>query len=221
MIARSGLNDARPTSVRARRVPTWGVMRRVGPAAGAAAAVIAVGAGLAVRGDLTLDVGWGRTHRPLGPFGVDVAAPKEVVFAVIADPYLGRTPHAMADKLEVIERGSDMVLAAHQTRVGSRLVTTTVETVRFSPPDVVAFRLVRGPVPEVTETFGLSATSAGTRLDYSGDMGTDLWALGRWAARYAAAKWESTVRTSLESIKVEAERRASRAPTTNRGANST
>ena len=152
---------------------------------------------------------------------MDVAAPKEVVFAVIADPYLGRTPHAMADKLEVIERGSDMVLAAHQTRVGSRLVTTTVETVRFSPPDVVAFRLVRGPVPEVTETFGLSATSAGTRLDYSGDMGTDLWALGRWAARCAAAKWESTVRTSLESIKVEAERRASRAPTTNRGANST
>jgi hypothetical protein len=183
---------------------------RLGAAAGGAAAVVAVGFGLAVRGDLTLDVGWGRTRRPLGPFGVDISAPQEVVFAVIADPYLGRTPHAMADKLQVVEQGSDMVLAAHHTRVGPRLVTTTVETVRFSPPDLVAFRLVRGPVPEVTETFRLSATEAGTRLDYSGQLASDLWAFGRWAGRYAAAQWESTVRASLEDIKVEAERRAAR-----------
>jgi hypothetical protein len=74
-----------------------------------------------------------------------------VVFAVEADPYLGRTPHAMSEKLQVIERGSDMVLAAHHTRVGARLVATTVETVRFCPPELVAFQLVRGPVPEVTE----------------------------------------------------------------------
>jgi Polyketide cyclase / dehydrase and lipid transport len=113
-----------------------------------------------------------------------------------------------------------MVLAAHHTRVGSRLVTTTVETVRFSPPDLVAFRLVRGPVPEVTETFRLSATPTGTRLDYSGEMGADLWALGRWASRYAAATWESTVRASLEGIKVEAERRAPRARTADPGSNS-
>jgi hypothetical protein len=139
---------------------------------------------------------------------VDVSAPKEVVFAVIADPYLGRTPHAMADKLRVIERGSDMVLAADHTRVGTRLVATTVETVRFSPPDLVAFRLVRGPVPEVTETFQAAGTSTGTRLDYSGEMGTDFWMARQWAGRYAAAKWESTVRASLEDIKVEAERRA-------------
>jgi hypothetical protein len=168
-----------------------------------------------------LDVGWGRTRRPLGPFGVDMAAPQEVVFAVIAEPYLGRTPHAMAAKLQVIERGSDMVLAAHRTRVGSKLIATTVETVRFSPPDVVAFRLVRGPVPEVTETFELSGTATGTRLDYTGNMGTDLGALGRWAGRYAAAKWETTVRASLEEIKVEAERRAARARTSNRGAQTT
>jgi hypothetical protein len=193
----------------------------LGAAAGGAAAVIAVGAALAVRGDLTLDVGWGRTRRPLGPFGVDVSAPQEVVFAVIADPYLGRTPHAMADKLQVVERGSDMVLAAHHTRVGPRLVTTTVETVRFSPPDVVAFRLVRGPVPEVTETFHLLATVAGTRLDYSGELAADLWAFGRWAGRYAAAKWESTVRVSLDDIKVEAERRAARSGAPQRGGDTT
>jgi hypothetical protein len=34
-----------------------------------------------------------------------------------------------------------------------------------------------------------------------------LWALGAWAGRYAAATWEATVRTTLENIKVEAERR--------------
>jgi hypothetical protein len=193
------------------------VLGRVSAAAAGAAAVIGLGAVLAVRGDLTLDVGWGRTRRPLGPFGVDVAARKETVFAVIADPYLDRTPHAMADKLQVIEKGSDMVLAAHHTRVGKKLIATTVETVRFIRPDLVAFRLARGPVPEVTETFQLSATATGTRLDYAGEMGTDLWALGRWAGRYAAAKWEATVRGSLEDIKREAERRAARAGTSERG----
>jgi hypothetical protein len=173
--------------------------------------MIAVGARLALRGDLTVDVGWGRTYRPLGPLGFEVSAPRDVVLAVIADPYLRKTSHALSEKLEVIERGSDMVLAAHHTRVSDRLVSTTVETVRFSPPDLVAFRLVRGPVPEVTETFRLTETATGTRLDYSGQLGTDFWAVGAWAGRYAAATWEATVRTSLGDIKVEAERRAVRA----------
>ena len=196
------------------------LISRVTAAAGGAAAVTAVGSFLAVRGDLTLDVGWGRTRRPLGPFGVDIAAPQQVVFTVIADPYLARTPHAMAAKLQVIERGSDMVLAAHHTHLNKRLRATTVETVRFARPDLVAFRLVRGPVPEVTETFQLSATETGTRLDYTGEMGTDLWALGRWAGRYAAVKWESTVRASLEDVKVEAERRAVRGRTSDQDARS-
>jgi hypothetical protein len=176
--------------------------------AGGATAMIGAGVGLALRGELTLDVGWGRTRRPLGPITVDISAPREVAFAVIADPYLDRTPHALADKLQVIERGSDMALAAHHTRLRGSLVSTTVETVRFSPPDLVSFRLIRGPVPEVTETFRLSDTSAGTRLDYAGELGTDMWALGRLAGRYAAAKWETTVQASLDEIKAEAERRA-------------
>jgi hypothetical protein len=187
-----------------------GIAGAVGVAAGAAA-MVAVGARLAISGELTLDLGWGRTRRPLGPIFVDISAPQQVVFGVVADPYLGRTPHAMSEKLQVLERGSDMVLAAHRTQVGSRLVATTVETVRFCPPDLVGFRLVRGPVPEVTETFRLSATSTGTRLEYSGEMGTDFWMLGRRTGRYAAAKWESTVLASLEGIKVEAERRAAHA----------
>jgi hypothetical protein len=51
-------------------------------------------------------------------------------------------------------------------------------------------------------------------------MGTDLWALGRWAGRYAAVKWESTVRASLEDVKVEAERRAIRGRTSDQDAGS-
>ena len=182
----------------------WGV----GGAAAGVTALVVVAARLAVRGDLTLDIGRGRTCQPLRPFGVDISAPRQVVFDVIADPYLGRTPHAMADKLKVLERGSDMVLAAHFTPVGSKSVTTTVETVRFKPPDLVAFRVVRGPLPEVTETFRLADTPTGSRLDYSGELGADFWSAGRWAGRYVAAKWEDTVRTSLAAIKSEAERRA-------------
>jgi len=77
------------------------------------AAAACAGYRLVVSGKLTIDLGLGRTVRALGPFSVDVAAPPEVVFDVIAEPYLLRTPHAMADKLDVVESGNDMVLAAH------------------------------------------------------------------------------------------------------------
>src|SRR5262245_66250962 len=108
-------------------------------------------------GELTLDTGVGRTVRPLGPIIVVIGAPREMVFDVIAAPYLGRTPRAMAGEITVLERGADMVLAAHRTRVGERLVATTVETVRFTAPATVDFRLVRGPVPHVVAQFTLHA----------------------------------------------------------------
>jgi hypothetical protein len=58
----------------------------------------AAGAGycLAVTGKLAIDTGWGRRVRPLGPFSIEVAAPAVTVFDVIAAPYLGRTPRALA-----------------------------------------------------------------------------------------------------------------------------
>jgi len=102
-----------------------------------------------VRGDLTLDLGVGRRTRPLGCPPVDIAASREAVFDLIAEPYVGRTTRALRDKLEVVERGSDMVLAAHRTPVSGGLVTTTLETVRFERPERIHFRLVRGPVPFV------------------------------------------------------------------------
>jgi hypothetical protein len=165
--------------------------------------------GLLVRGALTIDLGIGRSVRPLGPFTVHVDAPREVVYEVIAAPYLRRTPRALEAKLNVLERGTDAALAAHFTDVG-RFVATTLETVRFDPPDCVHFRLVRGPVPHVVERFVLGEADGGTRLEYVGELGTDLWTVGRWWGERVSSRWEAAVRNSLMAVKMEAERRASR-----------
>jgi hypothetical protein len=154
------------------------------------------------------DLGVGASLRPLGPLTVRIAAPREVVFDVIAGPYLGRTPRALESKLKVVERrDDDAVLAEHYTQTG-RIVATTVETVRFERPGRVEFRLVRGPVPHVVEQFELRDMDGATELEYAGELGTSLWALGRWWGGAVAERWEATVRHSLEAIKNEAERRA-------------
>jgi hypothetical protein len=182
---------------------------------GRLAVVAAVGGGAVagylglVSGALPLDVGVGRRTRALGPQVVDIQAPREVVFDVVAQPYLGPATRAMREKVRVLEQASDMVLAAHSTPVADgRLTAVTVETVRFSRPGRVDFRLVRGPVPYVVESFVLSEHDAGTRLVYEGELGTDLWALGQRWGSLVAARWESTVAASLASVKEEAERRA-------------
>jgi hypothetical protein len=126
------------------------------------AALAGVGYRLVVSGELTLDTSLGRTSRPLGPITVAIAASREEVFEVISAPYLGRTPRALAGEVTVLERGSDMVLAAHRTPVRGRLVTTTVETVRFTAPATVDFRLLRGPVPYVVERFALHDDAGAT-----------------------------------------------------------
>jgi hypothetical protein len=177
--------------------------------AGVTAAAAAGLYGALVRGALTVDLGLGRALRQLGPIRVRIDAPREVVFDVIAAPYLGRTPRALRRKLEVVERGEDMVLAAHFTDV-ARLVVTTLETVRFERPSRVDFRLVRGPVPHVVESFVLSDAGSGTSLRYEGELGTDLWAAGRWWGDRVAPRWEEAVRSSLAAVKAEAERQASR-----------
>ena len=133
-------------------------MRGFGLAAGAVSGGVALG--LLARGDLTLDTGLGRTVRALGPVTFLIDASREIVFDVIAMPYLGRTPRALAEEISVLERGGDMVLAAHRTRV-----------------------------------------------EYTGELGTDFWAAGRCWGMLVARKWEATVRASLERIRVEAERR--------------
>jgi hypothetical protein len=164
---------------------------------------------LLARGALTVDLDIGRSLRPLGPLTMRIDAPREVVFEVISAPYLGRTPRALAQKLRVVERSDGMVLAEHFTDTG-RFVTSTLETVRFQPPSHVHFRLVRGPVPHVVEQFALREEERSTELEYSGELGTDLWALGRWWGDRVARKWEAAVRSSLDGVKAEAERQAAR-----------
>jgi hypothetical protein len=192
---------------------TSSIPRLLGSATLAAGAAAAGYVGL-VTGACPVDLGVGRRLRLLGPQLVEMAAPREVVFDVIAEPYLGRTPRALADKLRVLERGSDMVLAAHFTPLGDRLglVAQTVETVRFTRPERVDFRLVRGPVPHVVEAFVLTEQpDGGTRLTYEGEIGTDLWSLGQWWSGLVAHRWEQTVAASLAGVQAEAERRASTA----------
>ena len=177
-----------------------------------AGSLLAAGAALVARAGLTLDIGIGRRLRPLGPIELDIAAPPDVVFDVIAAPYLGRTPRAMRGKLEVLERGTDLVLAAHHTRVAPGLTVTTVETVRFERPHRISFRLVKGPVAHVVERYELRPSEIGTAFDYRGELGADLWALGAAWAGVVATSWERTVASSLDAVRAEAERRARRRP---------
>lgn len=101
------------------------------------AGVVVVGAAVAggylglVTGAVPIDLGVGRRTRPLGPFGVDIEAPQDLVFDVLSEPYLGRQTRTVADKIRILERGSDMVLAAHRTALRGRLVATTVCLHRF------------------------------------------------------------------------------------------
>ncbi|MGH9138265.1 MAG: SRPBCC family protein [Acidimicrobiales bacterium] len=177
----------------------------------------AVGAALAtagyvglVTGGCPIDLRLGRRDRPLGPQVVAIEAPRDVVFDVIASPYLGRATRAMQEKVKVLERGADMVLAAHYTPVHGRLRAETVETVRFTRPERVDFRLVRGPVPYVVEAFVLTDTPTGSRLEYTGEMAADLWRLGWWWSGVVARRWEAAVASSLDSVKREAEHRSKR-----------
>jgi hypothetical protein len=162
---------------------------------------------LVTSGAATIDVGVGRRVLNLGPRSWDISADRELVFDLIAGPYLGRTPRALEDKLEVWERGSDMVLAAHFTPVKCG-VATTLETVRFERPERVDFRVVRGPVPHVVESFVLDSTDEGTRLTWEGELGTDFWGLGAWWGNRVALAWDKAVRSSLAAVVAEAERRS-------------
>lgn len=160
----------------------------------------------AVTGALTLDLGIGRRTRPLGPITVTIQAPRQRVFDAASAPYAERQTRAMREKVQILERGQGMVLAAHRTPIGGRLTAVTVETVALRPPEMIRFRLLRGPVPQVEETFAFEEADGTTTLTYTGVLGTDLWAPGQWWGNVVARTWENTVRTSLEQIKAAAER---------------
>lgn len=152
---------------------------------------------LTVTGALTLDTGLGRRTRPLGPLRVRFAAPPETVFDYLAAPYLSESPStAQREKVTVLERGEDLVVAAHRTPVAF-LTTVTVEAVGFARPSMMSFRLLRGPVPHVVEHFRLSAQDGGTELVYDGRLGTDFWLLGRLWGAAVGRVWVTTVERTL------------------------
>ncbi len=183
-------------------------MTRILATAALAAATAAGGYVGLVTGRLSLDLRIGRRTRPLGPIEVDIAAPRETVFAVAAAPYAERRPRALREKVDILERTDRMVLAAHHTPVGGGLTAVTVETVTVEPPRRMGFRLVRGPVPHVAETFAFEEITAGTRLTYTGELGTDLWSAGARWGDLVARSWERTVSDALTGIRTESERRA-------------
>lgn len=88
------------------------------------------------------------------------------------------------------------------------MTAVTVETVTFDPPTRIRFRLVRGPVPHVAETFDLVETDAGTRLTYTGELGTDLGPLGERWGDLVERSWVAAVRESFATIRAESESRA-------------
>jgi hypothetical protein len=161
-----------------------------------------------VAGDLVIDLSIGRSIRPLGPIDARIEAPRDLVFDVIAAPYLASPPSFLEEKIRVLERSDEMVLAAHRTPVRQGLVATTVETVRFERPGAVHFRLLRGPVPHVIERFEMTEDEDATLFHYEGELGADLWALGRWWGDLVATRWDEAVRGSLAEITRIAQTRA-------------
>ncbi len=158
-----------------------------------------------VTGAVSVDLGVGRRTRPLGPLRVEVAAPRERVFAAAAAPYAERQTRAMRAKVQILERSGTTVLAAHRTPLGP-LTAVTVESVVLDEPSAISFSLVRGPVPQVEETFTFTESEGVTTLAYDGVLGTDLWGLGQWWGDLVADTWEAAVLTSLDEIKAAAER---------------
>lgn len=187
------------------------VLAAVASAGGAIAAGTGMYFGL-VTGRLTIELGVGRRTRPLGPLEIEIAAPRATVYRVLTAPYAERRPRAMAAKVDVLERTEQAVLAVHRTPVGRRLTAVTVETVTFDPPTRIGFRLLRGPVPLVTETFTLEDHGDRTTLRYHGDLGTDLWRIGQAWGNLVARSWLATVDASMQAAKTESERLAGRGP---------
>lgn len=180
-------------------------------AAGALAALLIAGSAtlflLFAMGRLGLDLDWGRSLHELGPIAVEIDAPPELVFEILEAPYSGR---ARVEGIEVLERGEDLVVASHLTRVHF-YTARTVEVISFERPKRIGFRHLHGPVPHALEAFELDDEGGRTRLSYGGELGIDFFVLGRIAGRrWVVPQWERVVRAHLEEVRGSAEQRAER-----------
>jgi hypothetical protein len=176
-----------------------------------AALMLAWGAALFLAlamGRLHLDLGFGRSFHRLGPLTVVIGAPRELVFEIIAAPYVGE--RSSASDIEILARGKDLVVARHHTRVHFYTAQTT-EAVGFTAPRRVGFRHLTGPVPHAIEEFVLEETDLGTELRYSGELGIDFFILGRIAGNHwVRPQWERVVAAHVDDVKQRAEQRAAR-----------
>lgn len=159
-------------------------------------------------GRLHIDLGIGRSIHQLGPITTTIHAPRELVFEMIAAPYLGRS--SAASEIEVLARGEHLVVARHHTKVHFYTAQTT-EAVDFTPPSRIGFRHITGPVPYAVEKFVLEETGDGTELRYDGELGIDFFILGRISGRYwVRPQWERVVAAHLDELKERAETMAGR-----------
>lgn len=69
-----------------------------------------------------------------------VDAPRQTVYDVLCAPYVERPSRAMRAKVEVLDRGAGLLLAAHRTALRGGLTAVTTETVGFEPPARMTFR---------------------------------------------------------------------------------
>jgi uncharacterized protein YndB with AHSA1/START domain len=160
---------------------------------------------LLAMGRMHLDLGWGRSIHPLGPITVAIDAPREIVFEIIAAPYLGRV---RVPEIDVLARDRRLAVAAHHTKVHF-YTARTVEVIELEPPSRVGFRHITGPVPHAVEEFVLTGDGDRSELRYSGEIGIDFFILGRVAGRrWVRPQWEATVREHLDDVKERAERRS-------------
>lgn len=189
-------------------VATTGLWIAVGVLGALLIGGIAGGFLLLAMGRLNLDLGWGRSLHQLGPIEFRIAAPRELVFEMISEPYLGHTPRDSG--IEVLAKGDDIAVATHLTKVHFYRART-VEVVTFEAPGMVGFRHLAGPVPHAVEQFALEEAEGGMVLRYGGEVGIDFFILGRIAGRYwVRPQWERAVREHLEDLKQRAELLAAR-----------
>lgn len=193
---------------RDRVIATTGLWITVGVLAALLIGGIAGSFLLLAMGRLHLDLGWGRSFHELGPIEIRIAAPRDLVFELISTPYLGRAPRSSG--IEVLARGDDLAVAAHDTKVHF-YTARTVEAVKFDRPARVGFRHLRGPVPHAVEEFVLTEAEGETELRYAGEVGIDFFFLGWFAGRHwVRPQWERAVREHLEEMTKRAEQLAAR-----------
>jgi hypothetical protein len=163
---------------------------------------------LLAMGRLNLDLGWGRSFHELGPIEIRIAAPRDLVFEMISEPYLGRTPGNVG--IEVLAKGKELAVAVHQTKVHF-YSARTIEVVTFESPARIGFRHLTGPVPHAVERFDLEEIDGDTQLRYGGEVGIDFFLLGRIAGRrWVRPQWERAVRGHLDALRQRAEQLAPR-----------